>query len=565
MSGDRRPAPGMSWWDKLAIGAMGGVGGALSYDALQQMAVAMHIRPELTYLFPVAIDGFIAYGTRALVVLKEAPLRARFYTWSVFGSATATSVWANWTHAVRLNDLTPASEGLHLSNWSVGVLSTIAPLVLGGATHLYIVMSRHTSGADADPESDPAVPEPRKARWWNRRGKSGRDAQAEPAVRTRWWNRGRTEPAALDRAASEPAAEQSELPVVPAPSPVSLIKAPVQAAALPPGPTMVPGTQPQPVPVAGTKPAANGTVPSPQTSAPASGTGTVPDSGTAPTPPTVPGPTEAVPPSAPASNPAGTVPAGTEPALVQAAPAAVPPGAVPPVESGPRHRPGPDPDGSTASRPDGEADGTGRVSAATATAAHCTPASAPTPPIPSPSPSPAVPAPPNAAAARPDDPGTVPARPTALRAVPALGTASAGTGPETRPRLVPVKDTGPQTGTAPTPGAPAVPSGDRPEPGPGTVPKAASTREPIPAPPSPVPDTGRGPNRSTRKRELSEDELEALLPIGRTVAATAEGRLTRETLRAGLRAQNVPINNTALGQLLRELKDIEGKPPPARR
>jgi hypothetical protein len=65
---------------------------------------------------------------------------------------------------------------------------------------------------------------------------------------------------------------------------------------------------------------------------------------------------------------------------------------------------------------------------------------------------------------------------------------------------------------------------------------------------------------------LSEDELRALLPIGRSVAATAEGgRLTREALRAGLKAKNVPINNTALGQLLRELKDIEGKPPPSRR
>ncbi|MEY9875749.1 hypothetical protein ABH931_005253 [Streptacidiphilus sp. MAP12-33] len=564
MSDDRRPAPGMSWWDKAAIGAMGGVGGALSYDALQQMAVAMHIRPELTYLFPVAIDGFIAYGTRALVVLKEAPLRARAYTWSVFGSATATSVWANWTHAVRLNDLTPAGEGLHLPDWSVGVLSTIAPLVLGGATHLYIVMSRHSSGADADPETDSAAQEPGKTRWWNQRGTSDQDAQTKPAVRSRWWNRNRTEAAALDNAPSAPADEHPELPAFPTPSPVPLTKAPVEPTALPPGPTALPGTQPQAAPVPGTD-AASGTVPGPQAPAPASSIGTLPENGTVPTPVAVPvpGPPAPVPGTqAPPSNPTGTVPAGTESApLVHAAPAAVPSAAVPAAPPGPRHGSGPVPNGSTASRPGGETDGAGRVSAATATAPHRTPASAPA----SPSPVPAVPAPADAAAARPRDPGTVPARPTALRAVPAPGTASAGTGPETRPRLVPVKEAGPRTGTAETPGTPTVPSGDRPGPGPGTVPKAATVPEPAPAAPSPVPSADRAPDRGARKRELSEDELEALMPIGRTVAATAEGRLTRETLRAGLRAQNVPINNTALGQLLRELKDIEGKPPPSRR
>ncbi|MFJ3217325.1 DUF2637 domain-containing protein, partial [Kitasatospora sp. NPDC086801] len=146
----------MSGWDKAAIGVMGAVGGTLSYDALQQMAVAMHVRPELSYLFPLAIDGFIAYGVRALVVLKEAPWRARAYTWSVFGSATATSVWANWTHAVRLNQQIPPDQGLHLTNTAVGALSTIAPLVLGGATHLYIVMSRHATPTAAHSEPDDA-------------------------------------------------------------------------------------------------------------------------------------------------------------------------------------------------------------------------------------------------------------------------------------------------------------------------------------------------------------------------------------------------------------------------
>lgn len=93
----------ISGWDRAAVVALGGAGCALSYDALQQMAVAIHIRGFLTYLFPLVIDGFIAYGIRALMVLRNAPLRARLYVWTLFGTATAASIWANALHAVRIN------------------------------------------------------------------------------------------------------------------------------------------------------------------------------------------------------------------------------------------------------------------------------------------------------------------------------------------------------------------------------------------------------------------------------------------------------------------------------
>ncbi|WP_051816701.1 DUF2637 domain-containing protein [Kitasatospora sp. NRRL B-11411] len=203
----------MSPWDKTAIGVMGAVGGTLSYDALQQMAVAMHVRPELSYLFPVAIDGFIAYGVRALVVLKEAPLRARAYTWTLFGASTATSVWANWTHAVRLNETT-TGQGFHLTNTAVGALSTIAPLVLGGATHLYIVMSRHTSSAAHASEPAGAETEGRGAAAT---GQSDRD---EPTTARSWWRsrlrRTRPEAEELDHAPA--LTEQPHLRLISSPS-----------------------------------------------------------------------------------------------------------------------------------------------------------------------------------------------------------------------------------------------------------------------------------------------------------------------------------------------------------
>jgi len=129
-------------WDRAVVIALGGAGCALSYDALQQMAVAIHVRGLLTYLFPLVIDGFIAYGIRALLVLRDAPLRARLYVWTLFGTATAASIWANALHAVRLNEEAASATGLRLGDTVVAVLSTIAPLALAGAVHLYILIAR---------------------------------------------------------------------------------------------------------------------------------------------------------------------------------------------------------------------------------------------------------------------------------------------------------------------------------------------------------------------------------------------------------------------------------------
>lgn len=147
-------------WDRAAITVLGGAGCALSYDALQQMAIAIHVRPALTYLFPAVIDGFIAYGVRALLVLRTAPFRARLYVWTLFATATAASIWANALHAVRLNQQAP-TPGLHLGDTTVGILSTIAPLALAGAVHLHILITRHqTPTTRASVVRPPETPQP---------------------------------------------------------------------------------------------------------------------------------------------------------------------------------------------------------------------------------------------------------------------------------------------------------------------------------------------------------------------------------------------------------------------
>ncbi|MFD3946809.1 DUF2637 domain-containing protein [Streptomyces sp. NPDC058579] len=114
---------------------------ALSYDALRQMAAASHIHRVLTYAFPLVIDGFIAIGIGALLVLRTAPLRARLYVSALVGVATATSIWANVLHAVRLNQQARRG-GLALDDLTVGAISAIAPLALAGAVHLYLLVQR---------------------------------------------------------------------------------------------------------------------------------------------------------------------------------------------------------------------------------------------------------------------------------------------------------------------------------------------------------------------------------------------------------------------------------------
>ncbi|MBT2405569.1 MULTISPECIES: DUF2637 domain-containing protein [unclassified Streptomyces] len=167
----------MTAWDRTAIILLGAAGFAFSYDALRQIAIAIHARETLSYLFPVFIDGFIAYGVRAIVLLRHRPFGARLYAWFLFLAATGASLGANALHAITLNHGPQAGRSaLHLTDSVVGVLSTLAPLALAGSVHLYILMARTAElsvrdGADNGPgpvrqdvpplDSSAVAPEPR--------------------------------------------------------------------------------------------------------------------------------------------------------------------------------------------------------------------------------------------------------------------------------------------------------------------------------------------------------------------------------------------------------------------
>ncbi|MGW6900017.1 DUF2637 domain-containing protein [Streptomyces sp. NPDC054919] len=189
-------------WDRAAVIALGGAGCALSYDALQQMAVAIHVRGFLTFLFPLVIDGFIAYGIRALLVLRDAPLRARLYVWTLFGTATAASIWANALHAVRLNEEAVAVTGLRLGDTVVAVLSTIAPLALAGAVHLYILIARGpVKGRDHGDRED-----------LGQAGHLGQGGQPERIAVTRTDRTGQPQPQPGQVSAGEPVSAVTDRP-----------------------------------------------------------------------------------------------------------------------------------------------------------------------------------------------------------------------------------------------------------------------------------------------------------------------------------------------------------------
>ncbi|MFJ7205131.1 DUF2637 domain-containing protein [Streptomyces sp. NPDC098789] len=165
-SSPARPSLAVAIRTGVALMALGAF--ALSYDALRQMAAASHVHPALTYVFPLLVDGFIALGIGALLVLHAGPLRARLYVASLVALATATSIWANVLHAIRLNQQA-RHTGLPLDDITVGAISAIAPLALAGAVHFYLLVQRqpatrhNTAVSEAATRHKPqAVPEPHR-------------------------------------------------------------------------------------------------------------------------------------------------------------------------------------------------------------------------------------------------------------------------------------------------------------------------------------------------------------------------------------------------------------------
>lgn len=125
----------------VALGA-----GTLSWSALTSFAGAARIAPAITWVYPVVVDGLMAVGTVAALVLRRAPLRTRAYVWVMIGASIAVSVAGNAAHASGTQVLPPGAAA---------VASAVPAAALAASLHLLVVITRSLSRNTTSGESAP--------------------------------------------------------------------------------------------------------------------------------------------------------------------------------------------------------------------------------------------------------------------------------------------------------------------------------------------------------------------------------------------------------------------------
>ena len=111
----------------VALGA-----GALSWAALTTFAAGAHIDARITWIYPVVVDGLMAVGTVAALVLRAARLRTRAYVWSLIGASIGVSVAGNAAHA----------SGAVLPPAAAALVSAVPAAALAASLHLLVILVR---------------------------------------------------------------------------------------------------------------------------------------------------------------------------------------------------------------------------------------------------------------------------------------------------------------------------------------------------------------------------------------------------------------------------------------
>lgn len=141
--------------------ALGGF--TLSFASLRDLAVASGLLPQLAFLWPLIVDGFIVVATAAAFRLKPKGPRVTWYPWAALLGFAAVSVAGNALHAAENPDRT-------VSVWVATVVSAVPAVALLVASHLLLVMAEHQHSPTAQltmptsslttvtaAESDPAM------------------------------------------------------------------------------------------------------------------------------------------------------------------------------------------------------------------------------------------------------------------------------------------------------------------------------------------------------------------------------------------------------------------------
>lgn len=112
--------------------AMGGF--TLSFTALRELAQReFAIAPQLSFIYPLVIDGFIVIATAAAFTMKKRGPRVTWYPWAALAVFGALSVLGNAAHAIDNPSATfPA--------WISALGASIPAVALLIASHLLVMM-----------------------------------------------------------------------------------------------------------------------------------------------------------------------------------------------------------------------------------------------------------------------------------------------------------------------------------------------------------------------------------------------------------------------------------------
>ena len=113
----------------LAAGAF-----TISFSSLNDLAVASGIDVQLSFLWPLIVDGFILVATAAAFALKSRGPSVTWYPWAALVLFSAVSVAGNALHAAQVAHVTvPIAVAT--------VVSSVPAVALLVATHLLVVIA----------------------------------------------------------------------------------------------------------------------------------------------------------------------------------------------------------------------------------------------------------------------------------------------------------------------------------------------------------------------------------------------------------------------------------------
>lgn len=105
---------------------------AISFASLTFVGRTAGVSEPLSPLYALAVDGLLAVGVLAAVVLRAARLKSRMFVWVLIGAAVAVSVAANVAHAQSAG-----GNGLAMA------AGAVPPLTLAVTLELLVQIIRH--------------------------------------------------------------------------------------------------------------------------------------------------------------------------------------------------------------------------------------------------------------------------------------------------------------------------------------------------------------------------------------------------------------------------------------